>query len=239
MAKPLKLFSLLLIFLFSTMVAESKNDLDKYRLYVTNVDPEFHCFALSNQMTFCIAKNDWETGNLPEVGTEVSLVPRFTYPDMRYSVSEGDLSVLNFGSFHRGPMYQPKLTNIWMSPESKQYCFSFVSSESVCLQPAGWFSSAVNRDVIKLSDESQWIAEQEGRFGFKKGDRVIVTQINDSQWGIIDVDQNVTMESRHIKKMRIILPSLLSPIFPKKLADKNSLNNLKKEFNLYFQVAFQ
>jgi len=146
-----------------------------------------------NEMTSCSEKNDRETAKLPEVETEVSLVPQLRHPDTKYLVMQDDFSVVYFGS------YQGGLTNAWMSPESKQNCFSFVSSESVCLQPARWFSPSVNRDVIQLSDESQWIAEEGSPIGFKKGDRVIVTQISDSQWGIFDVDQGITWESRNGK----------------------------------------
>ena len=74
MIKTLKHFFLLFVFMFSMVSAESKED--PYRLYVTMVDPEFHCFALSNNMVFNIPGTNWEIiAALPEVGTEVHVEP--------------------------------------------------------------------------------------------------------------------------------------------------------------------
>jgi hypothetical protein len=58
---------------------------DKYRLYVTMVDPEFHCFALSNHMICEIPKRHWEKEALPEVGTEV-----YFYSDIRLIANAED-----------------------------------------------------------------------------------------------------------------------------------------------------
>ena len=44
--------------MFSVVSAEIKED--PYRLYVTEVDSEFHCFALSNHMVFNILERKLE-----------------------------------------------------------------------------------------------------------------------------------------------------------------------------------
>ena len=187
MTKTVKLFSLLLMFVFSTVFAES--DLDKYRLYVTDVDPEYQCFALSNNMIFCVARNNLETDTFPEVGVEIVLAPWIRHPDARYFVHEGDFMARFFGI----PQNHP--TKICMIPESREFCLSYVSTESVCIEPDGWFFSGVYIDVIELSDGSKWIAESTDPFEFKKGDHIIVTKIGDNQWGFIDVDQNVSRKT--------------------------------------------
>ncbi|HEY5235199.1 MAG TPA: hypothetical protein VIJ14_03375, partial [Rhabdochlamydiaceae bacterium] len=100
----MKRLSLMFMFLLSTVFAETKPDLDKYRVYVTEIDPEFHCFALSNHMVFNIPKKNWETDPLPEVGTEVYLKPTIRMLEGRASYKgEGDFVV----KFSQDPMKKP------------------------------------------------------------------------------------------------------------------------------------
>ena len=50
------------MFFFSSVFALYDGvDLAKYRLHVTKVDPEFHCFELSNNLVFVIPQKNWET----------------------------------------------------------------------------------------------------------------------------------------------------------------------------------
>ena len=87
MTKTLKHFSLLFVFIFSMVSAEIKED--QYRLYVTMVDPEFHCFALSNHMICYIPKENWETRTLPEVGTEICFILTYVSLEARCTVPAG------------------------------------------------------------------------------------------------------------------------------------------------------
>jgi hypothetical protein len=65
---------------------------------------------------------------------------------------------------------------------------SYVSTQLVCTQPAGWLFSAVNENVIELSDGSKWISKEVP--DFDQGDCAIVTRdIEDDQWYIIDVSR--------------------------------------------------
>ena len=115
----LKRFSLLFVVFFSIVSAEAKEDLEKYRLYVTKIDPEFHCFALSNEMVFNIPKKNWETATLPEVGAEVYILPTIRQVPNRLSSSEeGEFGI----KFPKNP--NKGVTYVFMSQESEQCCLS-------------------------------------------------------------------------------------------------------------------
>jgi hypothetical protein len=176
MIKTLKHFSLLFVFIFSMVSAEIKED----RLYVTMVDPEFHCFALSNNMVCNIPQKNWETETLPEVGTEI-----YFYP-FRLSNSENEDEI--FVGYSQDPL--EKIFNVWITPESKQYGVSCISSESICTAPAGYIFSGQYRDVLLLSDGSQWIKEKEGKTGFGPKSRLVVSKQKDGDYLIIDLDKS-------------------------------------------------
>jgi len=89
MTTSFKLFLMLFLLIFTGVFTETQIDLDKYRLYVTEVDPEFHCFTLSNQMVCYVAQNNWETDLLPEVGAEIRLAPKKRNPAMTL-IEEGE-----------------------------------------------------------------------------------------------------------------------------------------------------
>jgi hypothetical protein len=174
------------MFLLSTVFAETKTDLDKYRLFVAKVDPEFHCFALSNNMVFNIPKKNWKTESLPEVGTEVYLKPTIRMLEGRSSYKEeGDFVV----KFSQDPMKKP--VTAWMTKDSEQYCLSFVSSESVCTQSAIWITRGVYQNVLVLSDGSKWLMPKDDEVEFTPGDRIMVSKIQEDDYMIIDIDRSM------------------------------------------------
>jgi hypothetical protein len=197
MSKTVQLFSLVLIFVVFDLfgigdvvdpiyTSVVRTDLEKYRLYVTMVDPEFHCFALSNNMVFNIPKKNWETTSLPEVGTEVSVYPSVIRLEGRSTYNEqGDFMV----KYSQESM--EKQTRVWMTRDSEQYCLSYVSSESVCTKPAGWVIRGVYQNVLTLSDGSKWILPKDARVKFVPGDRIILSKTQEGDYAIIDIDQSI------------------------------------------------
>ena len=179
MTKTLKHFSLLFVFIFSMVSAEIKED--QYRLYVTMVDPEFHCFALSNNMICEIPKRHWEKEALPEVGTEV-----YFYSDIRLITNSED----EYDEFAMGYSQDPskKLFNVRITPESKHYGLSFVTSACIITAPAGWIRSEQYRDVVQLSDGSQWVKVDDGKTVFGPESRLLVSKQKDGGFSIIDLD---------------------------------------------------
>ncbi len=180
----MKRFSLLFMLVFSSIFAEAKVDLEKYRLYVTKVDAEFHCFALSNNLVFTIPQKQWETETLPELGSEVYVLPAIAILDGHTSFKEEH----EFSMIH-SENRQKKRIAVWMSEESKQECLSLVSSESVCTEPAGWVFSERYKEVFRLSDGSSWMKEKEGQTVFSSGDRVIVSRLSAEHYLMINIEQ--------------------------------------------------
>jgi hypothetical protein len=180
MTKILKYFSLLFVFMFSLVSAEIKED--QYRLYVTDIDPEFHCFALSNNMVFNIPKKMWEKVTLPEVGTEVYVMDGFRcIPEPKHEC------VFAFGYSQDGA---EKRCYACITPESKKYGLTCVSSKTICTAPAGYIFSAQYRAVLLLSDGSQWIKEEDTKNVFDSESRLIVSKQNDGSYSIIDLDES-------------------------------------------------
>lgn len=205
MFKILKLCSFVGFFLFSVLFAESKLDLDHYRLYVTDVDPETHSFALSNKTIFQIAKKNRKIDRLPEIGTEVRFAPLKRSVEEYSADEEGEFEVLYLFTA------QGRLSRVWMPEESKAHCLTYVGSESICVEPAGLISSAKYQDVFELSNGSKWMAEGEGPFSFQKGDRIFLSKINNVQWGILDVDQTVDVKCSCTKKYVRVLSVIVKP----------------------------
>lgn len=190
MTKILKLFSLLLMAVFSAVFADSTVDLEKYRLTVTEIDPEFHCFRLSNHMIFNIPKKNWEKVELLEVGTEVYLKPIGRKVTSRLSCEEGNLCVC----FSKNP--KKKCMLVWMPKESEEHCLTYVSSELICTAPSGWFSSQEYRYVMTLSDQSKWVMKRDGESNFRLGERVIVSRGKEDEFYLINIDR--TAVRKHV-----------------------------------------
>lgn len=173
MTKAVKLFSLLFLFVFSTVFAEP--DLDKYRLYVTKVDPELHCFEVSNGLILNTVEKRWKRETLPGVGTEIFLLPyQFNANKTDARVEDGEF-IAGFKAENR-----IKALLLWLSPGSEQHALTFVSAK-----PVKWFFSSVQEYVIELSDGSKWTSKISANFD--KGDPVIVTGApEEGKWCIIN-----------------------------------------------------
>ncbi len=188
MIKMVKLFSLCVMFLFSSVFAVGEASLvglEKYRLYVTKVDPEFHCFALSNNLVCQTLKKNWETETLPEVGAQVYITNCVSMIDNR--VSDKDVAEFEIG-YTENP--EKKLIGVRIFQDSKQYGLSIISTESVCTAPDGWIFSAEYKDVILLSDGSQWMKEKAGKTVFCSESRVVVSRQKEGGYSILDLDQS-------------------------------------------------
>jgi len=180
MTKTLKLFSLLLMFVFSTVFAES--DLDKYRLYVTKVDPKLHCFEVSNGMILNTVKKKWHYETLPAVGAEIFLLP------FRFNAHKTDARVEG-GEFIAAFKGGRSALLLWMSPGLEQHALTFVSAK-----PVNWFFSTVEEYQIELSDGSKWTSKISANFD--KGDPVIVTGAPvEGKWCIINPNPSSFEES--------------------------------------------
>ena len=211
MIKILKQFSLVFLFFFTRLSAEPNQGLDRYLLYVTDVDPDTQSFVLSNNMVFHVAKNNWKTGHLPEIGMEMRFLP-LVRKAQRSSIEEvGEFLTVCF--FHP----QNKKTHVWISKESKEHSLFYVDSELICIEPAGWFSSAIYRAIIELSDGSKWIAETDEKISLIKGDRVILTKIEEDRWAIINIDQ-VDIVKDEMRKSFLYCPEVV--VFPYEIPEK-------------------
>jgi len=179
MNKSLKLFSFVLLLIFSVAFGESRVNLEKYRLYVTKVDPESHCFVLSNGITCCQIKRDWNRKTLPSVGIEIILTNLVSpSEDKRSNQEEGEFLALddNGGQFF-----------VWVPQESEKYFLTVVMCRSVCTHPGGWVYSATYENMIELSDGSKWTTQMD--HAFAEGDRVVVsTDIDFDTWELINLD---------------------------------------------------
>ena len=202
MFKTLKNFSFAVLFAFSIVSAEPNQNLDQHRPYIAAVDPETYSFALSNNLVFQMKKKDWDIE--PEVGIEVRFAPVMRGGESGFSDQKADDLLCLFA-------FNCRLKTVWLSEESKKYCLSYVASEPICTEPAGWISSAAYRDVIELSDGSKWIAVMEGPFSFKKGDRIILSKVDQITWGIIDIDQTIEQTGTDGKKYMHLLSVVVIP----------------------------
>jgi len=196
MSKILQLCSFAFLSVFSILTSDPSLGLDRYLLHVTSVDPESQSYVLSNKIVFHLAIERWGEDQLPLVGAEVWLHPRCIDVEKSSVQEKGDFYVRYLYPF------QQKTSSVWMSEESKEHCLSYIGMKSVCIQPAGWFSSAVYRDVIELSDGSEWMVQMERSFSFKKGDRIVLTRVDQELWGIIDIDQKWIIKGKDGKNYR-------------------------------------
>ncbi len=146
MIKTLKLFSLMLVLIFSMVSADPETGEDKfrshihekYRLTVTDVDPELHCFKLSNKLVCNILKKNWETDALPEVGDMVLLNPVMRLHSHRSThIEQGELKVDIREPDGRLP--SKGKVDVWISGESEYQVF-FVDNPLIRTD-SGWFSN--------------------------------------------------------------------------------------------------
>lgn len=181
----------LVIFPFSLMATPLEVDIylrrhlamDKYMLYVTDVDPESQSFALSNKMVFQIAKKYWGVDRLPERGDEVQFYPLFRNVEKSFAKEEVGQFLCSFSN-------KKRCTRVWMPEESKEFCFSYVATETSWIQPPGWFNSGKYREIFELSDGSRWLAIMEGHNPFIKKNRILLSGNDQEQWVLINIDQN-------------------------------------------------
>jgi hypothetical protein len=218
MNKTLKLFSLLFMLIFSIVSADSETDEDKfrseisekYRLAVTEVDPELHCFRLSNRLVCNIPKKDWKAAILPEVGDRVGLIPFGRLNSHRSThIDQGELRV-----DIRGPdgLLSKGEVNIWFSGEA-EYQLYFVGVDVVCTQPeSGWFfSNSVYKEIILLSDGSRWTRKREQESMFTRGDRIIVSPLRENEYLLIDLDQSFGFEASSGKNLVVLSNEVVEP----------------------------
>lgn len=209
MNKTLKLFSLLFIFSFAAVFADSKVDLENYRLYVTEIDPEFHSFRLSNNIICTVCKRNGVPETLPEVGTEVYI------QTAQIVVSNPQPECERVFGYAQDRAKKSFLA--WITPESKQYGLSCVSSHQICIAPAGWIMPAQYRDVILLSDGSQWVKDDGGKTVFGPESHVVVSQQSEDGYSIIDLDPTDDIYTRTyngIMKINFARFEKVKPYFP-------------------------
>ena len=194
MIKTLKLFSLMLVLIFSRVSADPKAGEDKFRskifekyvLTVTDVDPELHCFRLSNKLVCNILKKNWETDALPEVGDIVCLNSILRLHGHRSShIEQGELRVDI--RWPDGRLPSKGEVDVWISGESEYQVF-FVDCILVCIY-SGWFSDA-NYGIFILSDTSGWAKTSKEPHVFSPGDRIIVGVNSQNEYILIDLDKS-------------------------------------------------
>ena len=220
MIKTLKLFSLMLVLIFSMVSADPKAEEDEFRsiifekyvLTVTEVDPELHCFRLSNKLVCNILKKNWETDALPEVGDIVCLNPTVRLHSHRVShIEQGELSVDIREPDGRVP--SKGNVDVWISGESEHQLF-FVNERLVCTG-SGWFSD-VREEVLVLSDRSGWTRKSKERQTFRPGDRIIVGINSQNEYILIDLDQN-SFKISGGKAFGMLACEIVEPFNPSKI----------------------
>jgi hypothetical protein len=166
----MRLLSFLFVLVFSSIFADV--DLENYRLYVTRVDPEFHCFELSNNLILNTVEWEWE--KLPDEGTEIYLKPTVrSSQSQEERIRDGE-----FYTFYYQDDREVNVNAVW------------ISTQLECTQPAGWFFSAVYENVIELSDGSKWICKNVPKFD--KGDHVVLSADfwDSNKWFMYNVDKD-------------------------------------------------
>jgi hypothetical protein len=221
MNKTLKLFSLLFMLIFSMVSADTETEEDKfrswvfekYRLTVTEVDPELHCFKLSNKLVYNIPKKNWETDALPEVGDRVVLTPIIRLHSHRSThIEQGELCADIRGPDGKWP--SKRKVNVWVSGES-EYQLYFVDVDLVRTD-SGWISD-VYEDVVLLSDRLGWIRKSKEPIVFAPGDRIIVSKNSKNEYILIDLDQNFRFETSNGKTFGMLAYEVVEPFIPAKI----------------------
>jgi hypothetical protein len=220
MNKTLKLFSLLFVLIFSMVSADPETVEDKfrsfifekYRLTVTDVDPELHCFKLSNKLVCNVPKKDWGTDVLPEVGDRVVLAPIVRLHSHRSThIEQGELRADIRGPDGRASKMK---VDVWISGEA-EYQLYFVSNDLVHTD-SGWFSD-VYEDVVLLSDRSGWIRKSKEMNVFAPGDRIIVSKCSESEYVLINLDQSFREVTSNGKTFGMLVFEVVEPFNPSKI----------------------
>jgi len=197
MGKTLKFFSLLFTVVFAVLTAESATDenqflskvKEKYRLTVTEVDPEHHCFKLSNKLICNLTKGRLKTDALPVVGDAVLLWSITRSYDRRLShIEQGELAVFIKGG--EGELPTKSIINVWISCEDEY--------------PVFLYDSDPDQERFILSDASEWIRKSKEPTVFAPKDRIIISRLNDAEFLLINMDKN-TLVNLHGGKTGIKL----------------------------------
>jgi len=175
-----KRFFAMLLMAFSVLLADPEVDLNKYRLFVTQVDPASHCFALSNKLVFGIPETRWATQPLPKVGDEVYIG---SSPQWVEGSKMGGFDMCFVKDSEKKPF------SVAIVEQYKTSDLSYVASKRVEVEPAGWIAPAIYRDAILLSDGSIWIKIKRGATLFKPNARVFVSKQKEGDYLIIDLDK--------------------------------------------------
>ncbi|HEX4839224.1 MAG TPA: hypothetical protein VFU89_02140 [Rhabdochlamydiaceae bacterium] len=215
MRKMLKFFLLFFMIVFVSLAASEtvENEIqlrckEKYRLTVTEIDPEHQCFKLSNQLICNIPKKNWGMDSLPAVGDEIALVPiRRIYNRGLTHVEQGELRVHNRSSNGGQDI------DVWISSES-EYPLFISRQESVCIAE-GWFSNT-DEEVFTLTDGSSWIKNSKVRSLFSEGDRIIVSCYQGNKYLLINLDKNFQSNIREKKQLRQLTYQIVEPFSSKK-----------------------
>jgi hypothetical protein len=186
-SKLLRLLFVVFASLCSLVRAETQ-DLDKYRVYVSKVDDEFHSIALSNGMILQVVQMKWGLEKFLVAGDEILILPMLRHLERKESLkNEGDLLLISFGD-------QQKIINVWVTEESNFQMPTYASGSSLCLKPAGWLSSEQRLSVFELSDGSKWSIEDPALQDWvhlfaKKGDRIVISHSPSlDRWVFVNID---------------------------------------------------
>ncbi len=193
----LKLFLMIFFLICFPLFAEADLNLNKYRMYVTAVDEDAHCFAVSNGLIFHLIKKHWTVKKLPEIGVEIKLIPMGWFPEVKSSnIEEGEFIVL----FDNETAKNQRVL-AWLSPDSEFQYISYVSTQNVCVEPAGWFSMGEFENIIELSDGSKWIQGPLDPL-LNKEDRIIISPEPGSEnWLLINLNRLIYFDA-HIARIK-------------------------------------
>jgi hypothetical protein len=165
-------------------------DLEKYRLYVKDIDTEVHAVALTNGLVCNLIQKDWGMEKSLEIGEEVQLMLLQRNIEQKEPKQEtGELCLITLGE-------NRKKVRIWVTEESKLNAPSYVSLSTVVVQPAGWFSSEVTQKIVELSDGSKWEIDEDWQEEFPQGNHVFVSVSSNGQWYLTNLDKVAILE-RH------------------------------------------
>jgi hypothetical protein len=180
----------------SFAMADPIDNLDAYRIYVKAVDEEFHVVALSNGLICNVIPQDfWLEKNL-EVGDEVELVVNSSFVEEKNSLKEmGEFTLL----LRKDKTFRK--ISVWVTDESRKNGLIYVSDTTRTIQPAGWFSQAVNETIIELSNGSKWVSNGQT---LSKGDHVVLTyNTHLHKWLLISLDSSKIVKANEFRPFNI------------------------------------